>query len=84
MQCYGFVTQDIFAWCDAGRDRGDPGVVVCDHFVGRPLLRGGCGIDETCFVDLGELELGLLYCGAVVTAGGEVVEYWTFVRLWPW
>jgi len=79
----GLVTEDVFAWCDARRDCDDPGVVVGDHLVRCPGARWAAAVNETGFVNLVELELGLVDGSAVVAAGGKVVQHRAMMGLGP-
>lgn len=77
------MTEHITSWRDIARDGDRPCIVV-----GNQLIRGPCPwnltvVDEAGFIDLEELERGLVDGGTISITGCEIVEDRTMVGVWP-
>jgi hypothetical protein len=77
------VTENIVARGDAAGDGNSVAVVVADEVVGSPGAGNVAVIDKTGFVDLEELQRGLVHGSAVTVAVSKVCDDWTVVRLGP-
>ncbi|KAG9796015.1 hypothetical protein KCU88_g37, partial [Aureobasidium melanogenum] len=77
------VPVDILARSDGGRNGDNPRIVVGDHVVRSPVTRRGAAVNEASLVDLVEEQLGLVHCGAVVAARGQVVQHGSVVGFRP-
>lgn len=79
----GFVTEDVVARLNVGRDLDEPCVVILDQLVRAPETVLHRVVDKANLVDLEEFEglLGDALAGAI--AGRQVVDHGTLVRLRP-
>lgn len=73
--------EHIFAWCDTGWNGRDPGEVIRQHVVRRPVL--WTSSDHTCLIDFGELQSSLVDRGTIIAAGSKVIEHRAFMRIRP-
>lgn len=76
-----FVTENIVAGFQLGRDLKSPGEAVCDENIGSPSTALQGHVEKTALADLEELERVFVNGLAVARAFSEIVNDWTFVTL---